>query len=237
MTKNNAMRLGSVMLVLALLSTCALWGTFAKYTTSAETGEQTARVAYWGFDQTGTQTVELFKTAYDSDDSATVKSSGTDKVVAPGTENSADLKFKYTSNSAESISAPDVSYKFTVTAETTDDNSTTTLDANDNFKWTLKCPGDDSAAEYATLEALNTALQTKYGTEAIAAGSLPTDFTAGSDNTFTIGWKWAFGTKDDTSTADTDESAVQDAKDTALGNASTLDNIAVKFTVKAEQVD
>ena len=47
MKKNKFMRLASVMLMLCLITTCAISGTFAKYTTSA-TATDTARVAKWG---------------------------------------------------------------------------------------------------------------------------------------------------------------------------------------------
>lgn len=47
MEKNRMMRLASALLILTLLTTCMISGTFAKYTTQA-TGEDTARVAKWG---------------------------------------------------------------------------------------------------------------------------------------------------------------------------------------------
>ena len=47
MKKNKFMRLASVMLMLCLITTCAISGTFAKYTTSG-TATDTARVAKWG---------------------------------------------------------------------------------------------------------------------------------------------------------------------------------------------
>lgn len=49
MKKNKAMRLASALMVLTLLTTCVISSTFAKYTTSAN-GEDSARVAKWGFE-------------------------------------------------------------------------------------------------------------------------------------------------------------------------------------------
>ena len=47
MKKTKVMRLLSLLLVMTLISTCAISGTFAKYVTRAE-GEDQARVAKWG---------------------------------------------------------------------------------------------------------------------------------------------------------------------------------------------
>ena len=47
MKKNTVMRVLSLILVLTLMSTCAISSTFAKYVTKAE-GEDQARVAKWG---------------------------------------------------------------------------------------------------------------------------------------------------------------------------------------------
>ena len=84
--KNKMMRAASVLMVAVLLSNCAISGTFAKYVTSATSGD-TARVAKWGITMSdnGAQT---FKDKYDTSDPYTVKSDGTGiytDVVAPGT--------------------------------------------------------------------------------------------------------------------------------------------------------
>ncbi len=47
MKKNKMLRMASALLVLTLLTTCIIGGTFAKYTTSG-TATDTARVAKWG---------------------------------------------------------------------------------------------------------------------------------------------------------------------------------------------
>lgn len=86
MEKNRMMRLASALLILTLLTTCMISGTFAKYTTQA-TGEDTARVAKWGV--TVSTHTDLFAISYtntnDNSGTVTVKSEGTDKLVAPGT--------------------------------------------------------------------------------------------------------------------------------------------------------
>ena len=47
MKKNVMMRVASALLVAVLMTTCAISGTFAKYT-SSKTDSDSARVAVWG---------------------------------------------------------------------------------------------------------------------------------------------------------------------------------------------
>ncbi len=91
---NKLMRLASVLLIAALITTCAISGTFAKYVTKVE-HQDSARVAKWGV----TLSLEgdgLFATEYDTDEEVdpqtgfgytgvSVRASDEDKVVAPGT--------------------------------------------------------------------------------------------------------------------------------------------------------
>lgn len=93
MKKSKTMRVASGLLVLTLLSTCMVAGTFAKYTTSA-TGDDTARVAKWGVNITANGTT--FAGEYATDDSnvsgtiakSVVTANGGDgsDLVAPGTK-------------------------------------------------------------------------------------------------------------------------------------------------------
>lgn len=86
---NKLMRVSGVLLVLTLITSCFVGGTFAKYVSEGE-GDDTARVAKWGVE------VEVkgdgFKTEYEKNDylssieGSTVISSSKDKVVAPGTK-------------------------------------------------------------------------------------------------------------------------------------------------------
>lgn len=87
MKKNKMMRIAAVLLVVTLLSTCAISGTFAKYITTGE-GAGSARVAKWGIEITMED--DLFDAEYATDDDnytgeySVVSADGTD-VVAPGT--------------------------------------------------------------------------------------------------------------------------------------------------------
>jgi len=123
MKKNRMMRLASVLLVLTLLTTSMISGTFAKYVTQ-ESAQDGARVAKWGvtFDTEGgplfnTQYATT-ETDYSSKMAVSVKSSGTDNVVAPGTAGQAV--------SFAAKGTPEVSY--VVTLKLTDADATVDTD-------------------------------------------------------------------------------------------------------------
>ena len=89
MKKNKMLRIASVLLIVTILSTVAISGTFAKYITQYS-GNDEARVAKFGL--TMTATGDLFKDAYDG----TVKAINGDQVVAPGTSNLNEYKVHIT---------------------------------------------------------------------------------------------------------------------------------------------
>lgn len=214
MKKSKTMRVASGLLVLTLLSTCVVAGTFAKYTTEA-TGSDSARVAEWGL---GTATVtmnDLFKNAYDSSDSATVKS--TVDVMAPGTEGSA--QFGFTANKA-----PEVAYTLTISTDGSvcaDD-----IKKNSNIVWSL----DGTAV--GSWDQLLTSIQNlaKEGTSnEYAPGVLPTAFKNNAKHT--VSWKWNF------EDAAAGKIAASDKTDTDMGNKQTPDTVTLKITVTATQKD
>ena len=225
MKKNKAMRLASALLVLTLLTTCAISGTFAKYTTST-TGTDKARVAYWGFGQAAATNIALFDGEY-----INVKSSGEvdgfSNVVAPGTEKSTTFAFAYTDYKANAITAPEVAYTFTVNPTVTGDYDE--LDKNANFKWTLKADHWPAGKECKTVAELLDAIKQlsgdESGTKTYAPGELPYDF-AFADDIYHIGWIWNFS-----------KDTAGDAADTAMGNSQTLENITFTITITATQVD
>lgn len=216
MRKNKMMRFASGLLVAVLLTTSIISGTFAKYTTTTS-GNDSARVAYWGFNQAASTTIDLFDANYNSNK---VKSENGDNVIAPGTEKTSTFAFGYDENA--NVKAPEVEYTLNVAVDTTGSN-TTKLDNDESFKWILK-KGDAQATEYDTLAQLVAAIKALSGdvsgTKEYAAGTLPTNFTA-ADEVYTVGWKWAYDG--------------QDAKDTALGNDTNLENVNLKITITATQ--
>ena len=104
MRKNKMMRLASVLLVAVLMTTCAISGTFAKYTTTF-TGTDTAKVATWeiavneGTQATKTFTFDILQTIVDyggDEDGSTDDDVLADR-LAPGTKGSFTIVLKNTS--------------------------------------------------------------------------------------------------------------------------------------------
>ena len=221
MKKTKFMRAALLLLVLTLITSCFVGGTFAKYTTST-TGNDSARVAYWGFNQNASTTIDLFDGVY-TNVKASGKVDGFSNVIAPGTEKTSTFAFGYTNYKTDKITAPEVAYTFTVNPTITGDYDS--LDANGSFKWTL-AKGDAAATEYDTVTDLLGAIKAlsgdSTGTKIYNPGELPAAFTA-ADEVYTIGWKWAFDGND--------------TADTALGNSQTLENVTFSITITATQVD
>ena len=230
MRKNKMMRFASALMIATLLSTSVISGTFAKYVTSV-TVEDAARVAYWGFDQAAIATFELF----DHGD-VRIKSSNTDKVIAPGSTAEATFAFGYTNATTPVVTAPEVDYSFSVNVTTT--GTYDKLDANPNFTWYLQ-KGTEAATTYGTVAELVAAIKNlsgdASGTKEYKAGNLPAAFTS-ADEQYKIGWNWEFTTADDGGTPE-DEMAAQDAVDTAMGNMSDLNEIGIKIVITATQID
>jgi len=110
MKKNRMLRLASMLMILTLLTTSIVGGTFAKYVTSS-TGTDAARVAKWGV--TIGASTDLFATSYmnPAGSSVTVNSSNTNKLVAPGT--------KGTGLDVSTGGTPEVSYSMTIKLDNT----------------------------------------------------------------------------------------------------------------------
>ena len=223
--KNKMMRLASVLLILCIATTCAISGTFAKYTSAASAAD-TARVAKWGIDAPASMTLDLFDAAYNGSGDTSVASAGTDNVIAPGTTKTATVSlFSVTG------AAPEVAYKYEVKLESSGDgaaasNTIAKLDALTGFNWTLKKPGDSSATTYATFATLKAAVDGM--TANYAPNTMPTGYATGA-NTLEIGWAWDF---DNATTA-----GANDAADTAVGNGADLKAFTLTLTIGASQLD
>jgi hypothetical protein len=96
MKRNRMMRIASFLLIAVLATTCAISGTFAKYTTDFE-AESSARVAKWEFgfaaeDDTPMASFDfdLFETVSD----ANVKTGTGENIIAPGTSGSLTVKME-----------------------------------------------------------------------------------------------------------------------------------------------
>lgn len=239
MKKNKILRLASVMLMLCLITTCAISGTFAKYTTSGK-AEDTARVAKWGVVLEVGGTGNAFVAEYKNDAAigSTAAQNGvsvkaTEDVVAPGT------------------SGVLATYKFTGTPEVA-----FTLAATVDFElgelWVVDSDGDSDTEFYCPLEVTigSTTLKGKDYTsvtdfeEAVEDAIAGLIFGAGVDDTtdgkyskdYTVGdtsiiqvasateikWAWAF--------------TGNDIGDTALGNLGTP-KVTFTLDVSATQID
>lgn len=264
MEKNRMMRLASALLILTLLTTCMISGTFAKYTTQA-TGEDTARVAKWGV--TVSTHTDLFAISYtntnDNSGTVTVKSEGADKLVAPGTTG---IGLGVTSEGT-----PEVSYEMKIKL-----NDTTVK--MPSLKYTPKDATDASIYEPVKFSVLNDTTLIKGdmtladlitlfdGTKAIykynvadgkyyvdSDGNGIIDTTTGLDAcpNIQIKWEWAFepGTDDiakalnneldtilgDTAAAASDADPINKYSAGAISDIHTDANL--NWTVTATQID
>lgn len=115
MRKNRMMRLASALLILTMVTTCAISGTFAKYVTQ-DSAEDSARVAKWGI---SLQAIgNLYGESYDdeivADDYENLAvqvydvNNVTQNVIAPGTKNDDGLSFGLTGQ-------PEVDYQIDAT--------------------------------------------------------------------------------------------------------------------------
>ncbi len=81
--KNKMLRVASVAVVMTLLSTCALSGTFARYSTTSNGEGDTAYVAKWGVTINNSGNA-VFVSEKQDDEGNKVVSSSEHKVIAPG---------------------------------------------------------------------------------------------------------------------------------------------------------
>ncbi|MBQ4136543.1 MAG: hypothetical protein IJD67_00390 [Clostridia bacterium] len=181
MKKNKMMRIASVLLVAVLLSTCAISGTFANYTTT-QTATATATVAKWDIEVDGTDiavtsaptiTFDLAETWTDYDGSTETEVSN--KLLAPGTAGSFD--FKITNNS-------EVSAKYNVSLQ----ESITNL------------PGTVAEGDFPVEYSTDNAHWSKDITDAVASGNLAME---GGETTVTVYWRWQFLETDAANAIDT----------------------------------
>lgn len=229
MKKNNAMRLASALLVLVLLTTSIVGGTFAKYTTTANSND-TARVAKWGVTVTATND-SVFKTTYGKDDAntnitQTVDSSNSDKVIAPGT--SGNLTKVTLSGSPEV--AVKVSYTGTLTLVGWTIGTEFYCPLKITINTTTLC-----GLDYASADAFATAVS-----DVIATCSKEyepnTDLSGKAGEVMSISWAWSFT---DSGTY-LNGAQQKDAKDTALGNTAatgTAPAISLVIVTTVTQID
>ena len=251
MKKNRMMRLASVLMVLTLLSTSVISGTFAKYVTT-NSGADSARVAKFGVVINVADDMALFNTEYAKDDtsyggSLTVKSNGTagtneDNRVAPGTKGFMTFNISGT---------PEVATRLTVTASGNAiqldagtytlpagefDNEVATVTTTDVYEPIMFYFAEGTTVpDDATYNLTIADLQTNLN-------ALTVDFDPNVtlDKQYVIGWKWAI---ENTFTAGTfaaepyTGAKVVNFLDTYLGNEDTLRTETLNIQITVEQID
>lgn len=247
MKKNKVMRIASVLLIVTLLSTCAISGTFAKYVVTGAADAE-ARVAKWGVvvDVKGQLTDSKYATddttynPYNSSDrSVTVKAR--EDVVAPGTK--APTVDGIEGMQATISGTPEVATRFQLNFN--EDWTEITLPAGEYRDWTSSDPDATFTIEedykpivlklsFTKLDG-NTShsFDVEGGVQDIidklntfsAGNDLKADFAPNShvNATFKLTWAWPFENSADAPELDgdcTDDStSIRDKADTFLGNA------------------
>ncbi len=215
MRKNKTMRAAVLLLALVLITSCFVGGTFAKYTTNAN-GTDTARVAK--FNVTITANGGTFYKGYTADNSSTSTASeavalATDtKIVAPGTGG--------TMTAMTLSGTPEVAVKVSYKGEFSLGDGWTAGSA-------FYCPLviKVNGTQVNTSAATDADSFAKAVNDAIAAVSKEyapgTDLNKVGTAALAVTWEWPF--------------AVNDAKDTELGNAGSA-QVTLKVTTTVEQI-
>lgn len=231
--KNRTLRAAVLMLALVLITSCFVGGTFAKYVTSGDAGDN-ARVAKWGVSITAHDTGDVFAKEYDAiaGQDNTVIAGGEYKVIAPGTkkDNAALVTLS---------GKPEVSVKVTYNAEHFSLTGNWIGDENNTFYCPLIIKVTGKVGDAVKTETINCVEKTSAAEvetavkNAVAACSATygpnTDLSAVAGDGLKISWEWPFeGTANQGQT---------DAKDTYLGNqaatATGLDIPAIHIPVTA----
>ena len=237
--KNRTLRAAVLMLALVLITSCFVGGTFAKYVTSGDAGDN-ARVAKWGVSITAHDTGDVFAKEYDAiaGQDNTVIAGGEYKVIAPGTKKDNAALVTLSGKPEVSVQVTYNAEHFSLTGNWIGDENNTfycpliikvTGNVGDAVKTeTINCVEKTSAAEVETaVKNAVAACSATYGPN--------TDLSTVAGDGLKISWEWPFeGTANQGQT---------DAKDTYLGNqaatATGLDipAIHVPVTATVTQID
>ncbi|MEL7567807.1 MAG: hypothetical protein AAGU27_23420 [Dehalobacterium sp.] len=175
LNKMKILRIAMLLLVLCLISTVMISGTFAKYT-SVYAGQDTALIAKWDLDITDGSTefsidpddpeeLDLFSHAFDTD---ILDTADTEKIIAPGVSGDFVLSVKNNSDVAAKV-------EFAMTVGGTA--------VNVPIEYSLT---EDFAIKYETVNALEAALNAlpAFTNLEVAAASVA--------DTQTVYWRWSY---------------------------------------------
>lgn len=261
MKKNRFLKVASAMIILCLITTCAVSTTFAKYTTAGSANDQ-ARVAKWGVELTMDADPAFASEYTHTTNGLTVKSENDDKVVAPGTSSSevdGGLRFAITGK-PEVKTNIDIAFTFT---------SDVYLKAGTYYDGTKATKETDGVKSYETFDlgadyypVVFTLKQIKDANgvipdaqQVLATGDLAKikafldAYSAGPDsiyepNTdlgaeFELTWEWAIGTNDaaDTLLGNLAAGPLPDYVTAAHTPADYSLNIDYRLTITVTQID
>lgn len=233
MTKTRSLKIAAFLLVLTLVTSSLVSGTFAKYVTAGEAGAS-ARVAKFGVEVTANGS--LFASEYATDTAgvtaianSVVAYNNTDKLVAPGTKGNA-VSFALSGK-------PEVAVKVTYSAvgKIALDNWT---DQNGNFYCPLNVKINGVMVEGLTfnsaqafIDAINNEIAQHTKTYAPNTDLSSED----ADSGLAISWSWPF------ESGHTDEEkAVNDVRDTYLGDQAangTAATFSIQVQATVSQID
>ncbi|MDO4331669.1 MAG: hypothetical protein Q4C58_03165 [Eubacteriales bacterium] len=222
MKKNKMMRIASGLLVLCLLTTCAISGTFAKYVTS-ESGSDSARVAKFGVEITANGS--MFAKTYETDDQTVTGIANsvvsTENVIAPGTEG--EMVGMALSGTPEVAVA--------VTYAVTKLDLTGWTDEEGNYYCPLEITvGNDTikGLDYASAAEFSAAVSQKIA--GYSKNYAPnTDLRTVSADSLSVSWAWPFYVSEG-----------NDVKDTYLGDQAAEGNaskVEIEVTTTVTQID
>lgn len=249
MRKNRTMRTASVLCACALITSCFVGGTMAKYTSTAS-GSDTARAAKWSILVNGKDIATAENQQMDFDLFGTVAGdTGVHNNYIDGElDNDADV-MDIDANTGDTIIAPGTAGQFNleitnmseVTADITIELAETQNTGNIPILYSF---GDaDSWHTYDDLVALVDSTYNGDWGSMLAALSNLGDMTAldrvqpAETVSIPVYWTWAYETEYD---VEGEDYAQSDASDTAIGVAQasgTLQNVTITATVTATQVD
>lgn len=251
--KNLAMRIASLLLVLTLVSLCAISGTLAKYTTSGVATDN-ARVAKWGVEVTvatpntgGLEATYLKDTTINDITNTVVAKNASDidfdgdgivdNLLAPGTKGT--IVTATVSGNPEVAVSVTYDLEFDLTGWTIDTGEympvvfTVVID-NTTKSFKLAAATNETNGEYIRIDDLKTAIEEHIE-------DLNSNYAANANlaRTITISWNWAFeGPTTTDGQGNSDQLGYQtDIKDTKLGDLATAPEFAITLTTTVTQLD
>ena len=236
MAKTRSLKIAAFLLVLTLVTSCYVGGTFAKYVVGSQAGAS-ARVAKFGVGITANGS--LFASEYASDTpgltaiaNSVVAYNGTDKLVAPGTKGNA-VSFTLSGK-------PEVAVRVTYSAV-----GNITLDNWQDEQGNFYCPlsvkingvvvdGHSYQSAQLFIDAINQEIAQHNKTYAPNTDLASEE----ADSGLSISWSWPFeyGGDENSDAVKTENNA----KDTYLGNQAAADKAAVfsiQVSATVTQVD